>query len=234
MNKHPSRMPQSSLELSRTVLSNQSGPHPRLARTVSRHLHSEFKRPVATHSERAYAELAASLQRDPRPLILDSFCGTGQSTRMLAQQHPQALVAGIDQSAHRLSRHQADHDGNYLLLHASAEDIWQLLWRDGYRVQHHYLLYPNPWPKGKHLQRRVHGHASFALLLRLGGAVELRSNWQLYAEEFGVAMHLAGRRGYLTRITGEPPLTLFEEKYRRSGHQLWCYRAGPAVTKPDE
>ena len=36
--------------------------------------------------------------------------------------------------------------------------------------EQHYLLYPNPWPKAKHLQRRVHGHGSFPLLLQLGAS----------------------------------------------------------------
>ncbi len=92
-------------------------------------------------------------------------------------------------------------------------------------MDYHYLLYPNPWPKAKHLQRRVHGHASFAWLSGLGGRVELRSNWQLYVEEFGMAMHLAGRRGYVSRLMAEFPLTAFERKYRDSGHRLWCFRS---------
>ena len=66
--------------------------------------------------------------------------------------------------------------------------------------------------------------ASFALLLRLGGKLELRSNWQLYVEEFGCAMHLAGQRGCIRAVDGsEPDLSLFEQKYRRSGHELWSY-----------
>ena len=149
---------------------------------------------------------------------------------MLARRHPNCLIAGIDQSEHRLDKHVPDPSANYLLLRAQAEDIWQLLLRDNYRPVQHYLLYPNPWPKGKHLQRRIHGHPGFAWLLALGGQIELRSNWQLYVEEFGLAMHLAGRRGCVSLIPEAPPLTRFEEKYQRSGHKLWRYRSGGAVT----
>ena len=156
--------------------------------------------------------------------MLDSFCGTGQSTAALALRHPDHLVVGIDQSAHRLQKHQLADADNYLLLRANAEDIWQLLLREKTRVAHHYLLYPNPWPKSKHLQRRVHGHGSFRWLLQLGGSGEGRSNWPLYIEEFGVAMHLAGRRGVVSRFEPRKPLTLFEQKYRDSGHILWRYR----------
>lgn len=211
---------------SRAVTSNQPGPHPRLAETVLRHLESHFQRPVAPHSAQAYEKLRAELARAPRPLVLDSFCGTGKSTALLAQSHPDHLVVGVDQSAHRLGKHEESAAGqDYLLLQANCEDIWQLLLRDELQLDHHYLLYPNPWPKAKHLQRRIHGHGSFPWLLQLGGTVQLRSNWQLYVEEFGMAMQFAGRHGHIARTGGEPALTLFEEKYYRSGHELWRYYA---------
>ncbi|MFV0277794.1 MAG: SAM-dependent methyltransferase [Parahaliea sp.] len=214
---------------SRPVSSNQPWSHPRLGELVRRHLLHPWRKPVAGHNRQAFAELERALTTAPRPLILDSFCGTGQSTALLAQRHPGHLVVGVDQSAARLQRHRSGSNGSYLLLRAECEAIWQLLLERRWQLEAHYLLYPNPWPKSAHLRRRVHGHASFPLLLALGGRVELRSNWQIYVEEFGLAMALAGRRGRVSRISGEPPLTLFEQKYRDSGHTLWCYRTGDAV-----
>ena len=214
-------------DFSRPVTSNQAGVHPRLAQILKRHLETEFQRPIAPHSQAAYQELAKALSRSSRPFVLDSFCGTGMSTALLAARYPNHLIVGIDQSAHRLGKHVPGSEENYLLLRANAEDIWQLLLRDGHRPASHYLLYPNPWPKSKHLQRRIHGHPSFATLLALGGTIEVRSNWQLYLEEFGLAMFLAGRFGLVAQITHEPALTLFEEKYRASGHDLWRYRGSP-------
>mgnify|MGYP006071678015 CR=1 FL=1 len=208
------------------VTSNQQQLHPKLAAIVQRHLRTEHRAEVAAHSLTAYESLRAQLRAQPRPLVLDSFCGTGHSTSALAEQHPGHLIVGIDKSALRLAKHPYPGSDNYLLLRADCEDIWQLLVRDGLRVDFHYILYPNPWPKARHLQRRVHGHASFPLLLRIGGALELRSNWQLYVEEFGVAMHLAGHRGSVARRgSSDPDLSLFEQKYRQSGHELWRYTA---------
>ena len=214
-------------DISRPVSSNQAGPHPRLADTLQRHLCRDFDRPAAAHSVEAYRALTARLSEDSRPLVVDSFCGTGMSTRLLAAKHPEHLVVGIDQSAHRLARHVRGTPSNYLLLQAQVEDIWGLLLAEGLCADYHYLLYPNPWPKSKHLQRRVHGHGSFGRLLALGGHIELRSNWQLYVEEFGLAMHLCGRRGVVSRIPGDPALTLFEQKYHNSGHHLWAFTAAP-------
>jgi len=185
---------------------------------------------VARHSVAAFELLLAELAQRPRPLVLDSFCGTGHSTAALAGRHPGHLVVGIDKSSARLERHPATSPDNYLLLRADCEALWQLLGREQIGVDHHYMLYPNPWPKAKHLQRRVHGSAGFYWLVQLAanaavgeGRIELRSNWQTYVEEFGIAMHLAGCRGIVTRVQPEPPLSLFEHKYRDSGHELWAF-----------
>jgi tRNA G46 methylase TrmB len=209
---------------SRAVHSNQSGPHPRLAALVARHLREPWRKPVAAHNRPALEALAARRAVDPRPLVLDSFCGTGASTRALAARHPDCLVVGIDKSAARLAKHGPAAD-DYLLLRADCEAVWQALAAAGTRLAAHYLLYPNPWPKAAQLQRRVHGHPAFPLLLALGGNLELRSNWRLYAEEFGIALHLAGVRAAISTVPSGEPLTPFEAKYRASGHALWRCRA---------
>lgn len=208
------------------ITSNQRHLHPKLALIVRRHLQTTHRAVLAAHNVRAYEALANALAAQARPLVLDSFCGTGHSTAALAERHPGHLVVGIDKSSHRLAKHRRGSSDNYLLLRADCEAIWQLLAGDGLRTEFHYILYPNPWPKAAHLQRRIHGHASFPLLLRLGGALEMRSNWQLYIEEFGCAMHLAGVRGRVCRLPDSgAPLSLFEQKYRLSGHDLWSYTA---------
>jgi len=208
---------------SRQVSSNQIHLHPRLSEVVHRHLATAYRKPVAAHNCAAFQPLAEQLATSPRPLVLDSFCGTAHSTATLAQRHPEHLVVGIDKSSQRIGRHQATAADNYLLLQADCEDIWQLLVQQGVTVDYHYLLYPNPWPKAKHLQRRIHGHGSFTWLVQLGGRLELRSNWQTYVEEFGLAMHLSGCRGRIARVTEGPAMSLFEQKYRQSGHELWSF-----------
>lgn len=212
---------------SRPVSSNQDHLHPNLARVVRRHLQNPDRSTVAAHSHEAFAVLGRELNRQARPLVLDSFCGTGHSTAMLAERHPDHLIVGIDKSESRLSRHPGSAANNTLLLRAPCEDIWRLLVDNGLRLDYHYLLYPNPWPKAAHLKRRVHGHSSFPLLLELGGKLELRSNWQLYVEEFGSAMHIAGQPGHVATVRdNSPALSLFERKYRDSGHILWSYTTG--------
>jgi tRNA (guanine-N7-)-methyltransferase len=218
---------------SRQVSSNQRFTHPKLPGLVRKHLHTHFRKPAAPHNIAAFELLMRELAARPRPLVLDSFCGTGHSTAALAQRHPEHLVVGVDKSARRLQKHQASTCDNYLLLQAECEDLWQLLVQQGLTAEFHYLLYPNPWPKAKHLQRRVHANASFTALLQLAGQggscpgrIEVRSNWQIYVEEFGVAMHLAGCPGRISRVSAQPALSLFESKYADSGHLLWAFTCG--------
>ncbi len=218
---------------SRTPTSNQPHLHPKLAVTVQRHLDTDSRRPVAAHTVAAFKALSGELAARPRPLVLDSFCGTGQSTALLAQRHPQHLVVGIDKSSHRLGKHPGASVDNYLLIQAECEGIWELLVRAGFKVDHHYLLYPNPWPKAKHLQRRIHGSAGLSWLLRLTGEIELRSNWQTYVEEFGVALYLAGCPGAVAQVAPGPALSPFERKYRDSAHALWAFKSAiPAISQP--
>lgn len=209
---------------SQPVTSSQQFCHPRLGQLVARHLASASQRPIATHSQGAFEAVRDAVEAQGRPLIFDSFCGTGLSSALLAERYPDSLVIGIDKSAHRLAKHVPTEAANYMLVQADCDDFWRLACGAGWELHHHFLLYPNPWPKPGQLKRRVHGSAHFPQLLTLGGRVELRSNWQVYVEEFGAALVQAGNYPHISVITPGNPLSLFEGKYLRSGHQLWRCR----------
>lgn len=145
------------------------------------------------------------------------------STALLAQHNPDACVIGLDKSSHRLSKHMTE-GSNYLLVRAECESFWQCLVKDNITIEQHWLLYPNPWPKAGQLKRRIHGHPSFPLLKALGGQLELRTNWRIYAEEFYQACNQLGINGQLEPFVPETSMTLFETKYHDRGHQLWRFR----------
>jgi tRNA (guanine-N7-)-methyltransferase len=159
-------------------------------------------------------------------LVLDSGCGTGESTRRIARAFPDCLVIGVDQSHARLVRTGANsfphREGNAIWLRAELGTFWRLALRAGWRLRHHYLLYPNPWPKPGQLQRRWHAHPVFPDLLRLGGRLELRCNWEIYALEFAVAANRLLSGNTAPRLLVESAITTpFERKYRASGHPLY-------------
>ena len=160
-----------------------------------------------------------------QPLVLDSGCGTGASTAVLAAKFPESMVVGVDRSEARLKRFDKPMAQNMRLIRARAEDFWRLLHDDGIRPAHHFLLYPNPWPKAAHLKRRWHGHPVFPELLAMGGRLELRTNWHIYAEEFRLAAGICGIQAPpVVSFNVESPLSPFERKYADSGHRL--YRLG--------
>lgn len=210
---------------SRWVVSNQQGVHPQLLDILRKHTAEEYRKPISRHTVAAFEDIAQRVESFPGPLILDSACGTGESTTRLAAMFPGALVLGIDKSAHRLARGFAHREGlpeNMLLLRADYFDFWRMAARAGWRVQKHFLLYPNPWPKKRHLMRRIHGHPAFFDLLRISGHLELRSNWRIYLDEFATACQFAlGRRPAVQRFVPGEPMTAFERKYHASGHALY-------------
>jgi tRNA (guanine-N7-)-methyltransferase len=220
---------------SRPVSSNQSGIHHQLHLLIERHANSRYLRPIADHSRKAFDTSITTWQAaGSAPLIIDAGCGVGLSTRKLAQRHPDCFVIGIDQSADRLARElhwETDVPSNHVLVRADLVDFWRLMLEHAIYPSHHYLLYPNPWPKKSQLVRRWHGHPVFPALLALGGRIECRSNWKIYIEEFASAVtQLTGVLvGCENLVPDADALTPFEQKYRASGHALWrCQLQLPA------
>lgn len=209
---------------SRSIDTNQSGPHEELSRRVARALEHPLRKPVAEHTRSAFEAARAWLAaRSGMPLILDAGCGVGLSTRRLAARFPDHAVIGVDRSESRLSREHGPLPDNALLVRADLVDFWRLALADGWRPVRHYLLYPNPYPKAAHLKMRWQGHPILPVILALGGHLELRSNWRIYVEEFAQAVtQAAGREAeVLPHEPGGDYLTPFEQKYHASGQALW-------------
>jgi len=209
------------------VSSKQDGIHPHLEKNVQRHLQSIWAQPFHTPSLEAFHQLkqkgvfAAGL-----PFILDSGCGTGNSTRELAEKFPQHIVIGADRSSTRLAKSGVSsnfyRDGNLVLIRAELATLWRLLLNDGHLPEKHFLLYPNPCPKAGHLLRRWHAHPVFPQLLSLGGEIEMRCNWEVYALEFARAVSFAtGVDVKAKKIQPDTGMTPFESKYLEREQALY-------------
>ena len=204
---------------SRIITSNQEGLHEQLDKVVLKHLKHTFQKPYQQHTLEAFKACEKWVEQQGKPIIFDSCCGVGESTYHLAKKHPEAIVLGMDKSADRLSRHTELVSDNYKLLQVNLNDFWRLAVEAEWTLSHHYLLYPNPWPKAKHLQRRWHGSAVFPSIIQLGGELELRSNWFTYIHEFARALEIAGQTSSLEEYQNEMPITPFERKYWASGQK---------------
>lgn len=213
---------------SRPVSSNQTDAHEQLEHVVRQHLDIPWRAPLAGHTVEAFESLKELLVLDEsRSLILDSGCGTGRSTRELGRMYPDCVVIGVDRSAHRLRSGTGRtrwpfREGNCVWLRAELTSFWRLLLDEGWSLHRHYFLYPNPWPKYSQLRKRWHGHPVFPVILRLGGLIELRTNWSIYAQEFARAAELAtGQAAGMESLIAAEPISPFERKYAASGHPLY-------------
>lgn len=208
---------------SKSIITNQPTIHENLADIVDKHMSHEFKKPISDHTRKAFEEANELVRNFSGPIILDSCCGVGQSTRILALQNPHALVIGVDKSDNRINRNVIDkwQAENFYLVRADLNDFYRLVVDANWPVEKHYILYPNPWPKSKHVQRRWHGSAVFPYILKVADTIELRSNWRLYLEEFEFAAAKCGFMGSIKLAADKQPLTPFEAKYLASGQQCW-------------
>ena len=200
---------------------SQQGVRSDLADIVGTHFRSEWQRPIGAHSATAFEAVRGRVEGSASPLIIDSCCGTGDSTRYLAATFADALVLGVDKSAHRLARHRGRDGQNYIMLRADVNDFWRLAVDAGWRPARHYLLYPNPYPKAAQIRKRWYASPAFPTLIKLGGVLTVRTNWALYADEFACALAVANCNANRRILVNEPPISAFETKYQERGHDLF-------------
>ncbi|WP_458449274.1 tRNA (guanine(46)-N(7))-methyltransferase TrmB [Fibrobacter sp.] len=232
----------------RAVTTNQPDIYDKLEEVVRKYASTEYLRPIADHTRIAFAEAEKFVlnfyeQKIPAcagmtmqgtdcaghtayKVILDSGCGTGESTLNIAIANPSIPVIGIDKSAARLTK-AGIAPPNAFLVRAELLDFWRLalgkVKAGQWHIPYHALYYPNPWPKQSEATRRFHLHPIFPTLLQLGDTLELRTNWELYAREFAEAARIAAPHCTIAREAFEPerPITAFERKYKEARQQLW-------------
>ena len=131
---------------------------------------------------------------------------------------------------------------NVLLVRAELTDFWRCALQTDWDISHHYILYPNPYPKKSRIKKRFYAHSSFPLILNLGGEITVRSNWEGYLKEFAKSVVYANEFyneggivvenvalpyyenamiGPKERIDKEVAWTNFEKKYDDVGEKTY-------------
>ncbi|RTE85648.1 MULTISPECIES: tRNA (guanosine(46)-N(7))-methyltransferase TrmB [Gammaproteobacteria] len=216
----------------RSITTNQEGVHEDLLEVVERYKTAEYRKPIAEHTQVAFDAINEVVQGWQGDIILDSCCGVGESTLEIATRYPEALVIGVDKSEVRLNRIESYGEqkgvdtSRVYMVRADLNDFWRLAVNANWSLARHYLLYPNPYPKKKHLQRRWHASPSFPFLLRLGGVLEVRSNWKTYVDEFAAALQCYQVAAETKQYQPEGEYwTPFERKYHGTGQDIWFLTA---------
>lgn len=233
-----------------SVKTNQEDIYKNLEAVVRKYAATTFLRPVADHTRESFEQACdfvrsfyGSQTTGRFNLVLDSGCGTGESTLHLARKFPEVPVIGIDKSAVRLSKAgngrqlevsaggSCEVPANAFWVRAELLDFWRLALdkvnAGEWNILHHALYYPNPWPKESEATRRFHLHPIFPVLMRLSPVTELRSNWEIYAREYKEAARIAGDCLSLNvcvecaAFSPENPETAFERKYQAAGQVLY-------------
>ena len=214
--------------LSAPVASSQQLPHKNLQHKLSRYMNTDYRNSIPNYAQDEFNRFTQVLDNKSTQIILDSGCGTGESSIELARMNPHCMVIGVDKSANRMRRIKAEAAdlNNIMYVRCDLIHFWRLLQRAQYRLCQHYLLYPNPWPKPGHLQRRWHAHPVFPAVIALGGELVMRTNWHIYAQEFALALcSYSDTNAVITELKIANAISAFERKYSSSGHVLYEVRA---------
>jgi tRNA (guanine-N7-)-methyltransferase len=160
------------------------------------------------------------------PLLVDVGVGDGRATRAWGAEHPDARVLAIELHRPGIARLLADLDAtgpaNVRVVEADALAVLDALPRG--EVHAIRLLFPDPWPKRRHVKRRLVDRAFAALaaeLLAPGAVLHVATDWEAYAEH--VRTTLAGEaRLAPVPDAGRPPrpTTTYEARGQRAGRAI--------------
>ncbi|MGE4618256.1 MAG: tRNA (guanosine(46)-N7)-methyltransferase TrmB [Planctomycetota bacterium] len=159
--------------------------------------------------------------------------GTGKDPHILERslRHPRDLHLGIEHTRKKVESMLRKAEalgckGNLKLLHADAFVVIQECFPAN-SISGVFLLFPDPWPKVRHAQRRLLQTSFLSLVvekLRFGASLEIRTDESEYAEQAHQALQEIGSLENL--MDGKPWLntpidqelhvqTLFEHRFRK-------------------
>lgn len=167
------------------------------------------------------------------PRVLEIGFGMGDALAAMALAHPEMDYLGIEVhrpgvgSLLRLAEQQSLANVRVIIADA-VEVLTHHMRDDSFDAVH--LFFPDPWPKQRHHKRRIVQPAFVELLrhkLKNGGRLHMATDWEDYARHMLAVMRAAP--GYVNAASeGEysprppaRPLTRFEQRGQRLGHDVW-------------
>ncbi len=170
----------------------------------------------------------------PAPLEVDLGCGDGSFLASLAARQPVHNFLGIERLAGRvrLACHKARSLPNVRILRVETTyGVRYLLPPASVSVFH--FLFPDPWPKRRHHQRRVFKEDFLdALIIALtpGGRLHIATDQHDYFDEMTNLVHTRDEFEIVADPIKEFPATTFEKRFRDLGQPI--YRLELRKTSP--
>jgi len=163
--------------------------------------------------------------------ILEIGCGMGETTALIAAQHPQNDYLGIEvhtPGVGSLLKEIATRELSNLrvIQHDAVEVVRDMIAPDSLSGIH--IFFPDPWPKKRQQKRRLIQPGFVALLasrLTPSGYLHCATDWEDYAKQM---LEVLSGEALLTNMakdfTPRPPYrpqTKFEGRGLRLGHGVW-------------
>ena len=103
-------------------------------------------------------ETLDALYPDPAGLVLEIGCGHGHYLTAYAQQHPTANCVGVDLVTKRIQKACQKRDkrklANLQFFKADAREFLEA-WPERLTLERIFVLFPDPWPKKRHVKNRI-------------------------------------------------------------------------------
>ncbi len=184
---------------------------------------------------------ATLLFGNDRPLHFEIGFGGGEHLAQRADMLPdhgfiggEPFLNGVAQALAHVSGDAAKPGiGNVRIHHGDALDVLRRV-PDG-TLSFVYLLHPDPWPKARHVKRRMMNDGPIGLIaakLKPGGEFRFGTDHPVYVAHAMMIMRryrdqfawLADSAADMLTRPGGWPETRYEAKARTKGHEVWYFR----------
>ncbi len=191
--------------------------------------------------EKGWPRLFAADTRGDRPLVVEIGFGRGEFLAYLAAEQPEQAHVGVELSWKRvlkMARRTAKSElRNLRLIHGDANEVVATAFGDA-TVGTFWVNFPDPWPKRRHLGRRLVQRGFLDLLVSKlvpGGLLEIATDHVRYARWIDQRLrgtpgveNLLAPDGFRNEIPGRF-CTAYEALWRAEQRALhfWRYRRTP-------
>jgi tRNA (guanine-N7-)-methyltransferase len=166
--------------------------------------------------------------RPPKGWILEIGPGKGELLLSLAQENPQTNFLAVEYKKARFLRIARRIDRlelkNLFIVYGDARECLSRLCPDNF-FEKIYVLFPDPWPKKRHIKHRLLKPRlvnQLRCLLKDGGEVINATDAGFYSEQIIAAFDEVG--GFQREAIYSPYPTYFEKKWRGLGRDIDYWR----------